>query len=112
MLIDINALGHKEHTEGAETPSSGGSSSDNVYELLLENTCRTCLTLESYKEAESLLMEVLMMAVNAGKATKKMSKMIEKVKEAFVERKKPKPTKVYKGLYYYDGADRSADQSC
>ena len=97
MEISINTL-RNDGRDGNGTvvpePVSPGGQNDspgdeNVYEAMMRRTAESAKTMGTYKEAESLLMEVMMMAVKEGQATPLMVQMVDGVKQFFIEKNKP-----------------------
>ena len=99
MEISINTL-RNDGRDGNGTvvpePVSPGGQNDtpraeNVYETMIRRTAESAKTMGTYKEAESLLMEVMMMAVKEGLATPLMVQIVDGVKQFFIEKNKPHP---------------------
>ena len=69
----------------------------------MRRTAESAKTMGTYKEAESLLMEVMMMAVKEGQATPLMVQMVDGVKQFFIEKNKPQ-TGVTNNYYMSDNS--------
>ena len=65
--------------------------------------------MDSYKEAESLMMEVMTMAVKDGKATPLMARMVEDVKLFFIEKNKPQAQNVYQNCTFSNNNSNNSD---
>ena len=97
MEISINTLrndGRDGNGTAVPEPVSPGGQNDtpraeNVYETMMRRTAESAKTMGTFKEAESLLMEVMMMAVKEGQATPLMVQMVDGVKQFFIEKNKP-----------------------
>ena len=76
---------------------------ENVYEAMMRRTAESAKTMGTYKEAESLLMEVMMMAVKEGQATPLMVQIVDGVKQFFIEKNKPQ-TGVTNNYYMSDNS--------
>ena len=95
MEVSINTLRNDARDGGITPPSGNGESAANVFESLMYQTCLGCLTMSSFQEAQTQMMNVMTMAVKEGKATPVMAKMVEDVRNFFIEKNKPQPQTVY-----------------
>lgn len=109
MEISIKTLRNDARNGGITAPSGTGGAADNIFESLLYQTCLKCLTMDSYKEAESLMMEVMTMAVKDGKATPLMARMVEDVKLFFIEKNKPQAQNVYQNCTFSNNNSNNSD---
>lgn len=102
MEIPINKTAVEGQEQGGGKPANDlgacqqDAHEDTVYEALMRRMAERCRTMESYAQAEPLLMELMMMAVKDGGATGLMVEMVDGVKNFFAEKNKPKPQVVYK----------------
>jgi hypothetical protein len=111
MEISISTLrndGRDGNGVAVSEPVSPGGQNDapgaeNVYETMMRRAADSGRTMGSYREAESLLMEVMMMAVKEGQATPLMVQMVDEVKQFFVEKNKPQ-TGVTNNYYMSDNS--------
>ncbi len=101
--------------QGGEKPASDlgaclqDAHEDTVYEALMRRMADRCRMMESYAQAEPLLMEVMMMAVKDGGATGLMVEMVDGVRNFFAEKNKPKPATVYKDCTIVQGNEQRVE---
>ena len=111
MEISISTLRNDSRDgEGialSEPVSPGGQNdaprAENVYETMMRRAADSGRTMGSYREAESLLMEVMMLAVREGQATPLMVQIVDGVKQFFIEKNKPQ-TGVTNNYYMSDNS--------
>ena len=110
--VKISTLQNGAYNGSGTTASGNGNAADNIYESLMHETCERCKTMNSYNDAEPLLMQIMVMAVKDGKATPRMAQMVDEVRQFFIEKNKPQPQNNYTNCTFNNNTNSNNQNNC